>query len=473
MKKCVVLLLSIIFVLSFIMTGCGSQGAQSDTSTTVKAAETVTSQATTQEAPKEKIKVVVWSQNRHDKDIMDAKIADFNNTNKEISVDYVVQADNYGDLIKTASMAGNAPDIFCNPGGGIENLKNLSAPLGQLVGEGWLNTALPNDKCKLKNINTDADGNVYYIINSGFTARLLINTDLFKKAGLSEDGPKSVQDMREAAKKITEVGKKDGIYGIGWSPKDGTTRNFVWYIDMASGISGIVGYDYRAVQYNLALEKPALLALRDMYKDGSVIPNIGVVTYDEFRKMFADGKIGMIPGMSYDVGVLNDQFPATCNWKAVPMPTFDGTYDKGRVGVSPGGMDFCISKTSKVQQQAVEVFKYLYSDTVLDELAKQAKYQFFYEKYKNIQCDKKGFTDFVYDPKIDNLNLMFERAATADYKGPDYGDTDKVVFGNLSDKEIDKTLKALTDAWEAARESANNQGLNNDFKADPNFDFSK
>src|SRR5690606_13181526 len=57
------------------------------------------------------------------------------------------------------------------------------------------------------------DDNLYSLPNTGQTLRLVYNQELFDKAGIANP-PVSLQDMVDAAKKITEVGKAEGIYGF-------------------------------------------------------------------------------------------------------------------------------------------------------------------------------------------------------------------------------------------------------------------
>lgn len=57
------------------------------------------------------------------------------------------------------------------------------------------------------------DGKVYSLPNTGLTMRLVYNKDIFTKAGI-QNPPVSLQEMVDDAKKITEAGKSEGIYGF-------------------------------------------------------------------------------------------------------------------------------------------------------------------------------------------------------------------------------------------------------------------
>lgn len=160
------------------------------------------------------------------------------------------------------------------------------------------------------------DGKVYSLANTGLTMRLVYNKDLFAKAGI-ENPPKSLQEMVEDAKKITEVGKAEGIYGFALNfknPKQAFDRS-VREILSLSGYQGL-GFDLKTGQFDFEPYSQVIDYFKQMHKDGSILPGAEALDIDPLRAQFAAGKIGMYLSFSTEPGVYMDQFPTEINWGA-------------------------------------------------------------------------------------------------------------------------------------------------------------
>ncbi|MDD6736172.1 MAG: ABC transporter substrate-binding protein, partial [Clostridiales bacterium] len=98
-----------------------------------------------------------------------------------------------------------------------------------------------------------------------------------------------------------------------------------------------------------------------MKEDGSIYPGADSLDNDSARAMFAEGNVGMKFAFHFDVGVLNDQFPAKCDWGVCPYPVNeDGTGYKQRFDY---GWSSLINAHTKVDPAKVlEVIKAFQSD---------------------------------------------------------------------------------------------------------------
>ncbi len=310
-------------------------------------------------APK-KTKIVWWTHQRHDMDLMQAKVNEFNKTNKDgIEIDYVVQTENFEQNLELAFQSRQAPDIYS----GFNNAKyyvdrKMAAPLNS-----YLTSDIKNRFGKFLYVQTEntVDGKIYSLPNSGVNFRLVYNLDLFKKAGIAGP-PKSIAEMVEDAKKITEAGKSDKAYGFAINMKNPYT-SMNRSLDQIAKRSGVWPYDYRTGRYNFEPMKPIILAYKQMKDDGSMFPGIENLDADPLRSQFADGKIGMYISGNWEPGVYTQQFPAKINWAAAPVPSIDGTV-KGKTWVRAGRWEF-INSQSKHIKQAWKAFEWFHRDAVL------------------------------------------------------------------------------------------------------------
>ena len=98
------------------LTAC-SQGETKEntadlTSGALAAEGTGANEAGSSAASGDRVKITVWTENRHDLDYMNKIVEEFNNTNDHIEIEYVVQTENYVNLLSMAANSGQSPDIF-------------------------------------------------------------------------------------------------------------------------------------------------------------------------------------------------------------------------------------------------------------------------------------------------------------------------------------------------------------------------
>lgn len=169
------------------------------------------------------------------------------------------------------------------------------------------------------------DGKVYSLANTGLTMRLVYNKDLFAKAGI-ENPPKSLQEMVEDAKKITEVGKAEGIYGFALNfknPKQAFDRS-VREILSLSGHQGL-GFDLKTGQFDFEPYSQVIEYFKQMHKDGSILPGAEALDIDLLRAH---------PPQAKSVCIYPSRRSPACTWiNSRPKST------GGRVGSNAGRSD--------------------------------------------------------------------------------------------------------------------------------------
>ena len=310
---------------------------------------------------------------------------------------------------------------------------------------------------------TVINGKTYGVQPNVKTAALAYNKDLFKKAGIVDKNgeptpPETLEELREYAKKITALG--NGIYGFAFPLKFG--------LDFTVGVQQRSYYNdnikEKASKWidldNLTVSFPGYKDmyqwLLDMKKDGSIFPGAETLDNDTARAYFAAGTIGMIPAISWDVAVYNDQFKADCDWDICQYPAAEG-----RELVSHwnqlGRMRLIGKKAAeKNPEETMEVIKFIYSKELRAEL---------FERGINLSS-KRDVLEIVDRTKIDPRFLKFGEFVDEETRyAPDEeytleGDKWKILFQKvwMGDITLDEAIKDLETRSTTALKKAVSKG---------------
>lgn len=341
-KKVLLAILASTMVASSLV-GCGKSASTPST------AEKTTTAA-------EKKKVVVWTNNRHDLEYMNKMVKEFNDTNtKGIEIEYVVQADNYVNMLTMAASSNQSPDIMSVSASDGITLKSfvdgkIIQPITSLITEDFkkINEV---DNVKYQGLNV-IDKEIYWVptgMRSG--SRLIYNKELFKKSNI--EVPKTIKDVVEASKKITKDGEGKS-YGIIFPGQSGPWGR---WLEGSAEMSGVSIYDYVNGKYDFSGLKPFVQAVREMFDSKSTFPGTASMKIDPIRTQFAEGNVGIHGNASQEVGVLTQQFPAKMEWGVAELPTLDGKV-KGALSITPqlGWMISAKTKDAKLDWQVIEYF---------------------------------------------------------------------------------------------------------------------
>ena len=184
-----------------------------------------------------------------------------------------------------------------------------------------------------------------------------------------------------------------------------------------------------------------IISIRD---DGSYYPGAENIENDAARARFAEGNIGMKFGVSWDVGVLNDQFPAEFDWGVAPLPSIskdEKYYQRGGYGYAP----FINAESAKTKGEAVMfVYKWMNSEEV-EKIRYQEGVSLPWDikilESTKVEKEIKGWTDFAEMLKISmmppiTMNTEVSSAVTLERNFIDN------VWANNS-----KTTKQVLDEW--------------------------
>ncbi|MBP3360456.1 MAG: extracellular solute-binding protein [Clostridia bacterium] len=344
--------------------------------------------------------VQIWSGNSHSKVAVSKLVEGFNETRgKElgVKVEYVVKGGESEQAIELAYETGDEPE-YCSSGS-VQQLSEQGriVAINDLPGGEEFLASFPKGSYD----NFTYDGKTYKVPYGITPVGLVYNKDMFKKYGIVDENgeakpPETLAEMREYAKKMTneaqqEYGfiiplKTDWVYGVEVA-------------NIAAASSNHLTYDWAAGKYDFTTHKPVYEFYQGMKDDGSIFPGVINMDNDAARAQFAMGKIAMKFGASYDVGVYNEQFPASCDWGVAPVPTVKKG-ERYRVPYSSTG---CLMINKKAvdrlgEETAFEIFKWFHGDEVMAELYKEGMEIPCKPEIVNsvsIEDAKKGWVDFA------------------------------------------------------------------------------
>ena len=134
-------------------------------------------------------KVTVWRTNGHDKEFVQRKIKEFNDTigkEKGVEVEYIAKEGDLDQLVDVAFQSGQAPDLFTTFQLQARVEKGQLAPYNDI--EGCEEIIKKYGKYAVEQRHS-YDGKIYILPTSSCTYGLVYNKEMFKAAGIVDDLP--------------------------------------------------------------------------------------------------------------------------------------------------------------------------------------------------------------------------------------------------------------------------------------------
>lgn len=261
--------------------------------------------------------------------------------------------EDYWTKLPLALNGNNGPALFNIHNSYHENLINYTAPLN-----------IPLEELEADFTGVEAhviDGKVYYIDYGIMTGSVYYNKEMWKEAGLTdEDIPKTWEEMREVAKKLT-IREGDTLIQAGLNFNDDFNQNYLLGLNYQLG-ENLFQEDGVTPNVNSDTMKQVMQMLVDLYEiDGIGSKNFGEKSADSFGQ----GQSAMVIQWGHFYNTLNTTW-SDIDYGVFEIPTFDGTpYAYNRYN---GESTFGINKNAPADQQAVaqDFVKYfLANDDVL------------------------------------------------------------------------------------------------------------
>lgn len=435
------------------LTACTGGASSSSTPASSGASGSSDAGSSTAE-PQKEVAITFWTHYVDDIAFTEKKVADYNTANAgKYKVEMKNITDDYNNVVLLALKNGDGPDLYAD-GLDIAQLiqQNYCAPLDDLMSD-EMKTRLEGKK----QINSNwLNGKWYSMPFRGYNFRLAWNKDLFSAAGLDpEKPPKTYDELTAAAKTITEYGKTQNPQKFGFMLPTG--EDWIWWIygQQMGRVNGDSYYDYTTGKFNWGAMKPVMEMYLQLKNDGSLFPGGTTMQNDPARAQFSAGNVGMILAASWDIGVFNDQFPATCKWDVAPLPNKDGELH-GYSQLDCGSyLLINAASDGDKQKAAMNFYEYLLSEETLVEYYEGGYgipvYDGIAEKATKVP-DRPGFKGFA-DVSGDRV-YAFEPPVQVEGSG--YGKVMNDVMNGSVD--IDTAVADLDQRYNAAIDTAVKDG---------------
>lgn len=286
----------------------------------------------------------------------------FNASHDDVKIDLtLIPSENFVQKLGVASAGGSGPDLA--------SIDLVYVPFfahsGVLADVTERADRLPyKDQLSRPHLqNSTYRERIYSLPFSGDASMLFYNADLFRRAGLDPDRPpRTWAQMYDAAKRIRALGKD--YYGYSFSGACGGCNVFTFApLIWASGgklIEG-TGGDEKPVVGDYPQVADALRFYNRLWDEGLVPPQTKSDAGALAQVPFRTGHIGMFATGSFNVGILDDDYP-DLDYRVTPLP--------GRNGGSSsftGGDNIAITASSEHPDEAWTFLRWATSAKVQDE----------------------------------------------------------------------------------------------------------
>ncbi len=433
MRKITFAMLTMIFVLSFALAGCGS--------TNNKPENTDKPAATKEGEKQEQVTIKLFQFKVEIAEQLSRMIKEYETLNPgvKIEVETVGGGADYGAALKAKFNSNDKPDIFNN--GGFTDLDLWVEHLEDLSDQPWVANLLDVAKEPMTK-----DGKLYgqplNLEGYGF----IYNKDLFEKAGITST-PKTLQELEEAAKKLEAAGITPFVNGYGewWVlgnhfvnlPFAHQAEPDKFITDLNSGAAKITGnevFDQWVQLFDLTLKYGGKNPLQTDY-------NTQVTD-------FATGKAAMTQQGNW-TQVAISQTNQEINIGFLPMPINNdaAAMDKLPVGVPN---NWVVHKNSKVKEEAKAFLNWMVSS---DEGKRYITEEFkFIPAFDNINADEKVLgqlaADIIdYSKQGKTLSWNWFKFPSGEASSNEFGNAMQAYIGGQMTKE--KMLEAFQKTWES------------------------
>lgn len=309
--------------------------------------------------------ITVWTSDAGGKEQWEKLVGEFNQTTgkeKGIKIVWETQSD-FATAIEVARKNGQLPEIAS-----VSDIEGYSKtgdilPLSELPGG---EEFVKEYDAKLVQGRNKIGDVIYNVPSSSNVPGLIYNKDLFIEAGIVDENgepavPKTWEEVRAVAKKLTDTKKQ--VYGIAFPMKEpAILGGYMLRTHFNASFGDMDTYDFEKGVVSYDNYRYALKWMMDIKNDGSYFPGAESLDNDTARAYFAEGKIGMFLGMSWDVGVFTSQFKAKCDWAVAPCPVAEGVEERQLNWRDISGTyTVCKSARDTDMEKVMEVYKFIFS----------------------------------------------------------------------------------------------------------------
>lgn len=285
------------------------------------------------------------------KSICEKYVAKYEEMHPNVKFDLNISPwDDYWTKLPIAIQGGTGPDIFWMHNAYTDVMVPITEPLPESI--------FPLDVLRKDFRQVDLhliDGKLYYIDMGLMSSVIMYNKQMWREAGLSEtDYPKTWDELREAAKKLTKYDDAGNIVVSGFSFNGDV--NFAFLVMAMNYQKGQFAFseDGKSSIFNNPITIENMEYLRSWYTEHKIGDNKGAVN----REALGQGKTAMICDWTWIPNYIKTTFPDV-EIGCFPTPSFDGNpaaFDRNNGEATP-----CVSAKASAEAKAVafDFLKYL------------------------------------------------------------------------------------------------------------------
>jgi len=306
----------------------------------------------------QKMTLTVWDWHSPRMEALKPKLEEYSKLHPEIEFKtMIVSGDEYWKKLLAGIMAGQAPaDIIQFHNAQTTRFVQFLTPYPEDL--------FPLSKIRKEYLNFDAgfvmpDGKMYYYPLGIMSSLIYYNVDMWKKAGLGAT-PKTWEELRTAAKKLTKYDDKGKIQVAGFAFTGGGYLQYIWEDFKYQQGGWLYNKDGTGADesYTGTPGIKSLTFLRDLiFKDKVTEP--GFLTFTE---AFGTQKAAMVYGWTWFTGWVNYNYPKL-KYGAFTLPTESGKMYPV-VARNNWEVQYAVLKSvpEEKKQAAFKFLKWLYDD---------------------------------------------------------------------------------------------------------------
>jgi len=372
-----------------------------------------------------------------------------------------------GQSLQLAFNSDQAPDVHA--------IASLNVPTPRLVSDGWFTPIedLVSEEFRsrfpegvlLEGVHI-FDGKLYSFPMFSFrshTTLLWFNKQLMEEAGLDpENGPKTWDEFRSAAKALTEAG---GGRTYGWIQAIQLAERLgaqVVELAQTAGAAGTIDWNTGEYAYHTDPFLQAIEFVHSVASDGNLFPGSTSLDARNARARFAAGSAGMNFDGPWSIGVMNNDYPEfmdAVNVSQIPVPDASASPTINR---GPNGGDFWVSSQTEHADIAAAILEQFNTPDFYTGLAERmdqppldltaverAEVQPSYAKALGLfdEIVRLGPVPAIKNPAVTDVNALM-----TDIR-PNFGEIVQGVFsGDITDYKT--ALKDYSDKLTAERDRA-------------------
>lgn len=337
---------SLLLCLALFLGGCGNNGSNNAPASTENSASKPTDESSAP-SPSEPVKLTAFLFNMDKRQALEETFKKFSEENPNITVDLLVNDQDYYTVLKTKIASNDLPDIVMGEYGDLLELGQAGHIL-DLSGDAYIQ----NYSEQIRSQMMTSDGKVFGIPLDVSGMGIYYNKDLFKEAGI-ESFPKTQSELLSAIGKL----KAKNITPFGLAVADGWTLAHSLFTTIAGTTD-----DLKALADNVKLGQPiqsdrltqGFKTLDIIY--GNADPQAASNNYNASLSLLAQGKVAMLQQGYWAYSSITDINPdVNLGFGAIP---YSDNPDEAKLGVNIN-VSYAITSKSAHQDAAKKLFEWL------------------------------------------------------------------------------------------------------------------